>query len=204
MQDVVVESTWRPSTTYAHVDQGVSYNKLRLCRERSYMAGSQFSSVRLNNVLLKIVQLLHQYQIKNWFIGYGTLLGIVRADACIENDDDVDILIEKSELGALRKMLNENNIRTTIKKEPRFLKVQPIPNEPTVDFYICERREAINYHDPWENVLWSHALPIQTRVWNGVDLHLPSAPEAKLANRYGADWRVPQKSKGVSPKQRII
>ena len=36
------------------------------------------SKVKLNNTLIHIIKLLHKYNINNWFIAYGTLLGIIR------------------------------------------------------------------------------------------------------------------------------
>ena len=58
------------------------------------MAGDQFSSNILDNTLQKIVSLLFKNKIYYWFIGYGTLLGIVRNNSCINNDDDIDIIID--------------------------------------------------------------------------------------------------------------
>ena len=44
---------------------------------------------------------------KNWFVCYGTLLGLVRENSCI--DDDIDIIIEKSNYDIIKKILIENN-----------------------------------------------------------------------------------------------
>ena len=51
-------------------------------------------SHHLNNGLKQIVKDLDEYKINNWFIGYGTLLGIVINNSCI-NNDDIDIIIDK-------------------------------------------------------------------------------------------------------------
>jgi phosphorylcholine metabolism protein LicD len=42
-----------------------------------------------------IVNLLISMKIENWFIGYGTLLGIIRDESCIEGDDDIDIIVDE-------------------------------------------------------------------------------------------------------------
>ena len=52
-------------------------------------AGDKFTKDKLNNILIRIVSLLHQNKLKNWFIGYGTLLGITRKNSCIDYDDDI-------------------------------------------------------------------------------------------------------------------
>ena len=41
-------------------------------------AGNRESADKLNATLIKVSQLLNQNRVKDWFIGYGTLLGIVR------------------------------------------------------------------------------------------------------------------------------
>ena len=53
------------------------------------------SKEKLNDTLLYIVNLLIKNNLKNWFIGYGTLLGIIRENSCIDKDDDIDIIIDK-------------------------------------------------------------------------------------------------------------
>ena len=62
------------------------------------MAGGPKSEKLLNNTLLFIIKLLNKNNIKNWFVAYGTLLGIVRNNSCIDGDNDIDIIIhEKSQ-----------------------------------------------------------------------------------------------------------
>ena len=58
------------------------------------MAGKEYAENKLNTILIIIVKLLHSYKATNWFIAYGTLLGIVRNNSCIDKDDDVDIIID--------------------------------------------------------------------------------------------------------------
>ena len=65
------------------------------------MVGKKQTSEKLNNTLTEIVKILNANNIANWFIGYGTLLGIVRNRACINNDDDIDILIDKENYSTL-------------------------------------------------------------------------------------------------------
>ena len=55
------------------------------------MAGKKETSVKLNKTLLFLITLLNDNNIKNWFVCYGTLLGLVRENSCIDNDDDIDM-----------------------------------------------------------------------------------------------------------------
>ena len=54
------------------------------------MAGSKSTATNLNKSLYYICSLLLKNLPKNsWFIGYGTLLGMVRSGSCIDGDDDI-------------------------------------------------------------------------------------------------------------------
>ena len=73
------------------------------------MAGKKETSVKLNKTLLFLITLLNDNNIKNWFVCYGTLLGLVRENSCIDNDDDIDIIIESSNYDIIKKILIEKN-----------------------------------------------------------------------------------------------
>ena len=70
--------------------------------------GKKETKEKLNNTLEMISKLLNHNNIKNWFIGYGTLLGIIRENECIENDDDIDILCNKKDFNIIKQMLIDN------------------------------------------------------------------------------------------------
>ena len=74
------------------------------------MAGEQNKQAVLNATLMFILKLLNHNNINNWFIGYGTLLGIVRKNSCIDGDDDIDIIIDKNNYDVIKKILIENDI----------------------------------------------------------------------------------------------
>ena len=58
------------------------------------MSGSEVSKIKLNNTLRMISRLLISNEFNHWFIAYGTLLGIVRNNSCIDGDDDIDIICD--------------------------------------------------------------------------------------------------------------
>ena len=167
------------------------------------MAGKQFGKQQLNAALIKIVALLHSYNITMWFIGYGTLLGIVRGKSCIDQDDDIDIIINSEHIVALRNLITQNRFKYIVNKK-NIIKVEVNgPNEPTVDFYLALVDAGGNFNDTWEKTTWTNCYDLIPCNWNGVNLQLPNNYETKLQNRYG-DWKVPQKSKGVVPKKTSI
>ena len=75
------------------------------------MAGKKETSEKLNRTLLFLITLLNDNNIKSWFVCYGTLLGLVRENSCIDGDDDIDIIIEKSNYDIIKNILIENNFK---------------------------------------------------------------------------------------------
>ena len=45
----------------------------------------------LNNTLKNVITEFHNEGLTRWFVSYGTLLGLVRDQSCIDGDDDLDI-----------------------------------------------------------------------------------------------------------------
>jgi len=160
------------------------------------MTGTQSTQQDLNFCLKKTAAYMHEYGIQNWFISYGTLLGIIRNNSCIDKDDDVDIMIDKSEKYKLEKLIKEKGIKCIVKK-PDFYKVAVPRQKATVDFYMSTMENENDYFDTWNNVIWSNCLPMIQKEWDDTVLHLPHDGETKLGNRYGNDWTVPIRSKGV-------
>jgi phosphorylcholine metabolism protein LicD len=176
------------------------------------MAGEKHSKALLNNTLMFIIKLLNDNNIKNWFVGYGTLLGIIREDSCIEGDDDVDIVIDKTNYDIIKQLMIENNIKLefgyNIDNNTNILKTKENDNYCSIDFYMATTDIKGNYNDTWENVIWSNCYnennELIQHIWNKNILYLPFNYEIKLLNRYGEDWRIPQNSKGPLPRKKIL
>lgn len=176
------------------------------------MAGKKFSKTILNNTLMFIIKLLNDNNINNWFIAYGTLLGIIRDDSCIDGDDDVDIIIDKKYYDIVKQLLLENKFEIEygrgINKSRNILKTKDNNNYCSVDFYMASTDDKGNFYDSWEKVSWSECYneknELLKHTWNENILYLPFNYEKKLINRYGANWKIPQKSKGITPRKKIL
>jgi hypothetical protein len=176
------------------------------------MAGNKNTQEILNKTLMFIIKLLNDNNIKNWFIGYGTLLGIIRENSCINNDDDVDIIIDKSNYDVIKQLLIENNIEIeceyNINENKNFLKTKNNNKYCSVDFYMASIDEKGNFNDTWERVIWSECYNEKNElihhIWNENILYLPFNYEIKLNNRYGENWRIPQNNKGPLPRKTIL
>jgi hypothetical protein len=173
------------------------------------MAGSKkHTSTFLNNTLVFIIKLLNENNIKNWFISYGTLLGIVRSNSCIDRDDDIDIIVHDIYYDKIKEILTKNNIQTTkdygIEESKLIIKTNITKEYCSIDFYMTTISQEGNFFDEWNNTLWSKCYytdgMLIERVWNGEKLYLPFNYEQKLINRYGKDWMTPKKNyKGLIP-----
>jgi phosphorylcholine metabolism protein LicD len=157
--------------------------------------GEKQTSVALNKTLKHIVSLLEKYKISDWFLGYGTLLGIVRNKSCIKNDDDIDIIINRTNKNDLHQIAKENNFKVTIQKGNYFLRFEH-PDYAPIDFYLA-KVEDDTFFDTWENTRWTKVYPLVKKKWKGITLQLPQQHIKNLKNRYGRTWRTPKKSKGV-------
>lgn len=163
------------------------------------MAGSAKSEELLNNTLLFIVKILNENNVKNWFIAYGTLLGIVRNDSCIDQDDDIDIIIDERNCDLLKELLLKNNFKLQLNNSA-IIKTKDTKDLSTIDFYMANVNENGNFYDIWEKVAWSECYNEKKELveysWKDNILYLPFNYENKLAKRYGNDWRTPRNYPG--------
>jgi hypothetical protein len=176
------------------------------------MTGSTNDKTYLNNTLLFITKLLNEHKIKDWFIGYGTLLGIIRGNSCIDGDDDVDIVINIENYDVVKQILTYNGIEIEygygINTSRNILKTKNTKDYCSVDFYMAALDKDGNYIDNWERVVWSKCYGNENKLieymWHGQMLYLPHNYTQKLINRYGETWNIPQDSKGIFPRKRIL
>ena len=150
---------------------------------------------------------------------YGTLLGIVRENSIIKNDDDIDLLVN---------LKFKKNIIKDIKKEKKFsinnkicdnyfiqifFKVDNITI--FIDLYFYTNNKNKNYiidrHNFFGNInkknFFLHIpkkyfFPIRRNIRFN-DINMPSKPLGLCEFLYGKDWCIPQK-KNASYKMKII
>jgi phosphorylcholine metabolism protein LicD len=162
------------------------------------------TSEKLNKTLEKIATILHENNINDWFIGYGTLLGIVRGNSCIENDDDIDIISNLNDYEAIKKALEENHFNFEygygIGNSQKILKTKSSEEFASVDLYMAEVTNNGNYNESWEKEIWTKCYVDSSKnfiekSWKSTVLQLPNKYKDKLKNRYGFFWWVPQNHK---------
>jgi hypothetical protein len=177
------------------------------------MAGDETNTkIKLNNTLLFIITILINNNIHDWFLGYGTLLGIIRENSCIENDDDIDIITNNKNYNKIKELLEKNGFvleyEYGIKDSKNILKTQSSIEYSSVDFYMATVDDLGNFKDTWECVTWSNCYiksnDLIKYIWNNHLVYLPNNFETKLINRYGPDWKIPANTKGPKPRRTII
>ena len=163
------------------------------------MKSSEHTSKELNDTLMFVVNLLNENNIQNWFISYGTLLGIIRNNSCIDRDDDIDIIVHDIYYDKIKEILTKNNIQTTkdygIGESKLIIKTNITKEYCSIDFYMTTISQEGNFFDEWNNILWTNCYGTDNKLieydWNNHKLYLPFNSEEKLINKYGETWRTP-------------
>lgn len=159
------------------------------------MAGESTDQKKLNRTLEKACSILSENNFNDWFIFFGTLLGIVRENSCIQGDDDLDIMIN-CDYEKLRSAFEEQGFVFTsnfgIKNPDTILKTEPCDNYGSIDFYICNVNEFGDFYTPWHRVKSTKSKPFITKEWRSTILNLPNDYLQKIVSMYGKDWEIPQ------------
>jgi phosphorylcholine metabolism protein LicD len=155
------------------------------------MGGKKTPKAELNALLKLVSKLLLHSNIHDWFIAYGTLLGIVRENSCIKNDDDIDIICDKKYKARIKEVLLNNGFILSLKTKDF---IQFHLNGIQVDFYLCTIQDN-NFIDNHQKKIWVNCYPLIRKKWNSVILQFPNNPIERLEHLYGKDWFIPSQSK---------
>ncbi len=144
--------------------------------------------------LLKDTSTLFNEQKVDYWLDYGTLLGIEREGDIILNDRDVDIGIWKKDQDKAWTAIQElkakgYNVENTGKK----ISVWKISG------WSHLRAEVMLYEDIGQNKIKENVLefnkdwivPLKQKEWQGQTISVPNQPEVVLEFMYG-DWRTPR------------
>lgn len=159
------------------------------------MAGQPEKSEKLNHTLHWIVDILESMGIDNWFIMYGTLIGVAREGSCIDGDDDVDICIDREHWDDIYDVLMKKNMlgRNTAYILPNFIHTRKTEKLGQVDFYLCDISESGDFNDTWSKInitqCYDENGKIPTMTFQGREVNVPFNAEKKIENRYGPRWR---------------
>ena len=157
-----------------------------------------------------------------YFLFFGSLLGIVRDNAPIPGDDDVDFYVNKNSYNEVKCILLELGFQVNYNIEPNltehFLQVECMFKGVFVraDFYFYDSQaDQFFLEERWnfagtpnnpDSVLKMPkplVFPLQKLNYEGSLVFLPQHSEIICEILYGVNWRVPQQ-KGVSYTIKVI
>ena len=102
------------------------------------MAGFEQDKEKLNSTLLKIAEIFFFNDIEEWFIVYGTLLGVTRKNSCIDGDDDVDIICNQKQYIQILTLLLKNGYKLDPNvNSPYILKTLSDEKFASIDIYMA-------------------------------------------------------------------
>lgn len=160
------------------------------------MVGEPTDQQKLNHTLEKVCDILNKHNINDWFIAFGTLLGIARDNNCIQGDDDLDIMInyDYQHLKSLFKKEGFDFMEETfnLKNTDKMLKSFDTEEFTSIDFYMADV-EGKNYFTAWQNVEFQN-VEIETKAWKSTHINLPKNADMMLEKLYGETWRTPIKT----------
>lgn len=152
-------------------------------------------------------------------IFYGTLLGIVRENSIIKNDDDIDLLVNlKFKKNIIKDIEKEKKFQINNKISDKyfiqiFFKIDDITIYIDLYFYTNNKNQnfIIDRHNFFGNIDKKHFFlhipkkkffPIKKNV-KFKDIYMPNKALFLCEFLYGKDWNIPQK-KNASYKMKII
>jgi len=172
-----------------------------MCNKRvnEYFAAGVKIDRNVREAALKdVVNIFNKNDIE-YFLSYGTLLGIIREGRLLESDDDVDILVDERDFYKAYNLIKNkyslslnDNIFCSGKSETGKIELYK---------YISKGNKIIDLwslkHNTPSTHNMDHVYPINTRYIQKLDIfaNVPNDPENFLENIY-ANWRVPTVHKG--------
>lgn len=152
-----------------------------------------------------------------YFVFYGTLLGLVREGDILEKDDDIDILVDRKHFAELIERFDKHDGLLTYDNNPNvnycdfFRQATCIRDgvKTFADFYFYDTEikpgsivDRWNIHGSWNDPNMHIIIPndiiypIETKSHKKYgEMNYPSQPELCLEYLYGKGWMHPRKKK---------
>lgn len=171
------------------------------------------SSENNNKNLIIISKILNKNGV-DFFPFYGTLLGLVREDSCIDGDDDIDLMVSYDDRDRIYEIMSGLGMKNTDGGRNFLQFTYRIKDQPVIaDFYLFEEEdeyliERWNFFGRERDENYSvhfdkkQIFPLSKIEWRGVELKMPNDPESVVEYCYGKEWRE-KKSKATQYRHSI-
>jgi phosphorylcholine metabolism protein LicD len=133
---------------------------------------------------------------------YGTLLGYIRENDFIENDDDIDVIVNKKDYNKVMENISKKNLKTGIINQDIIQIFMNDIGPFDIYFYVFEKN---NIKILWEKEVFpiKNIFPLKKINYYNMKINIPSKPIDILYQGYGESWSIPQK-KGDYNYNKII
>jgi phosphorylcholine metabolism protein LicD len=161
-----------------------------------------------DDALKNLCYFINLIQDFEYFIFFGTLLGLTRENNIIDGDDDIDFYVNEKHRDNLIEILKSNSIEVNktlhTNRDKSFLQVVRIHNNKAylIDFYFYDGDtdedyiiEKWNYqgmpHIPSKHLKIPKIFiyPLQNKTFNNFNINFPSKPKILCEFLYGPEWK---------------
>ena len=155
------------------------------------MTGSKKTIKQLNILYTEIMKILSKRNIKI-ILFYGTLLGYIREKDFINNDDDIDVLINRKDLPILKKLIKDSNIKYI--NHRNYLIQLFYNNIGPFDIYIYDDRkyDILIKFDGWSLYYRKYIFHLKPIKFKGFHVYIPKNSHIILKQNYGKDYMIPK------------
>ena len=145
-----------------------------------------------------------------WFIFFGTLLGLTRDSDVIKGDDDIDIYVDSRCRTTLIELLSQQGLALDLTRKPNhtqhFLQIARVVDGEAglIDFYFFEgeskpgvlidRWNFLQKYDQLDKALHvpsDMVFPLRETPFLGVTIKSPRRPRDIVQWLYGKEWETP-------------
>ena len=162
-----------------------------------YEKKKNYNDIIRDQFFREIINILKKNYDGNFFINYGTLLGLIRNSDFIDWDDNIDLAFylnsnSLTKLENLQKILIDANYVARIKsKKEEYLKLSIFKYGYKLDFCSLKKIKKFYYSNDTK-IPTEYCENLKSIKFKGVSVFIPLEYEKYLSYLYG-DWKTPRK-----------
>ena len=197
LNNIDYDSTIHTDHTDGHIKNTMIYlNKFGITQKQIKFAKTL---IDMNNILQKNKQ--------EYWLSFGTLLGVIREGKFIEHDEDIDIgiLIDNYNSNVEKEILKKFKLKHRLGNLKTGYEISFTHPETNVnidifihyiekDFIWCTSFFGICDNTKNKMCRWKFSLFNLKKIeFLNIKFNIPSNPELYLTEHYGLDWKIPKK-----------
>lgn len=154
------------------------------------MCGSPKTTQELIDFYSSIMKIFEKYEIE-FILFYGSLLGYIRENNFINNDDDIDVLCHSKHKNFLLSIVQKEKIIQMNILNDRIFQLFLDDVGPFDIFFYEERKDTIYILCCEQSFLKKDIFPLNKIICYGYDIFIPFNPLSILQTEYGTTWTIP-------------